>query len=464
MANLLLPNMPRHIAIVMDGNGRWARKRHLPREAGHVAGVSAVRETVRAASDVGLENLTLFAFSSENWKRPKTEVGALMGLFRAYFRSDMNELVARGVRVRIIGHRGRVAGDIQRMIEDAETRTVHNKGLNLTFAFDYGGQEEIANAARELARAAAEGRLDPETITPELFATRLFTSALPEPDLVIRTSGERRLSNFMLWQSAYAELLFVETLWPDFGRAELIQAIESFGARERRFGAVNEGAVAMSAQPHIPRASRDHAPGFKAIRWNMDWITRPLFGVGLAALAIFALTRDTPVYFASLMALIALPAAHEWHRMVARGRAFRLETAITAVTVAVVGAVAGAGCVGRRGPGAGGAGRHRRRGSGGAARQFARLGSPGRGVSGPAQPGFGRLAGIPAARCLSDHRPVRDCLGHRYRRADLRQSDRRPAPGAEAFAQQDLGRHLGRQRDRGRRFCRLLIAYLHGAP
>jgi undecaprenyl diphosphate synthase len=236
--------MPRHVAIVMDGNGRWARKRHLPREAGHVAGVSAVRETVRAASDLGLENLTLFAFSSENWKRPKTEVGALMGLFRAYFRSDMDELVTRGVRVRIIGHRGRVAGDIQRMIEDAETRTVQNKGLNLTFAFDYGGQEEIANAARELARAAAEGRLDPETITPELFATRLFTSALPEPDLVIRTSGERRLSNFLLWQSAYAELLFVETLWPDFGREELASAIESFGARERRFGAVNEGAVA----------------------------------------------------------------------------------------------------------------------------------------------------------------------------------------------------------------------------
>ena len=244
MANLLLPNMPRHIAIVMDGNGRWARKRHLPREAGHVAGVSAVRDTVRAAVDLGLENLTLFAFSSENWKRPKTEVGALMGLFRAFFRSDIEELAAKGVRVRIIGHRGRVAGDIQGMIEDAETRTVQNKGLNLTFAFDYGGQEEIANAARELARAAAEGRLDPETITPELFATRLFTSALPEPDLVIRTSGERRLSNFLLWQSAYAELLFIETLWPDFGRDELVKAIESFSARERRFGSLNAGAVA----------------------------------------------------------------------------------------------------------------------------------------------------------------------------------------------------------------------------
>ena len=237
-------HLPSHVAIIMDGNGRWARKRHLPREAGHVAGVQAVREVVRAAVDLGLENLTLFAFSSENWKRPKTEVGALMALFRRFFRNDMNELVERGSRVRIIGHRGRVAGDIQEMIEDAESRTAGNKGLNLTFAFDYGGQEEIANAARELARAAAEGRLDPETITTELFATRLFTSALPEPDLVIRTSGEHRLSNFLLWQSAYAELLFLDTLWPDFGRDALIEALQRFTARDRRFGALKSDAVA----------------------------------------------------------------------------------------------------------------------------------------------------------------------------------------------------------------------------
>jgi undecaprenyl diphosphate synthase len=233
------PVLPRHVAIIMDGNGRWARKRHLPREAGHAAGVAAVRDTVRAADEIGLRNLTLFAFSSENWKRPKTEVRALMGLFRGFFRSEMDELVRRGVRVRIIGNRGRVESDIHGMIEDAERRTAQNTGLNLTFAFDYGGQEEIANAARELARAAKEGRLDPETISPELFATRLFTSALPAPDLVIRTSGEHRLSNFLLWQSAYAELLFVETLWPDFGRADLEAAIESFAQRERRFGALN---------------------------------------------------------------------------------------------------------------------------------------------------------------------------------------------------------------------------------
>jgi undecaprenyl diphosphate synthase len=232
-------HLPRHVAIIMDGNGRWAKKRLLPREAGHVAGMGSVRAVVRQASEMGLANLTLFAFSSENWKRPKAEVGALMGLFRAYFRSDMDELVERNVRIRIIGHRGRVAGDIHQMIEDAETRTARNSGMNLTFAFDYGGQEEIAATARELARAARDGRLDPETITPELFASRLFTAGIPEPDLVIRTSGEHRLSNFLLWQSAYAELLFLDTLWPDFGREQFLDALDRFAARERRFGALN---------------------------------------------------------------------------------------------------------------------------------------------------------------------------------------------------------------------------------
>jgi undecaprenyl diphosphate synthase len=238
--------LPRHVAIIMDGNGRWAKKRYLPREAGHYAGMKAVRETVRACCDIGLENLTLYAFSSENWKRPKTEVGALMGLFRTYFRSDMDELVERNVKMRIIGHRGRVAADIQQMILDSESRTAKNTGMNLTFAFDYGGQEEIVAAAQELARAAREGRLDPETITPELFAARLFTSGLPEPDLVIRTSGEHRLSNFLLWQSAYAELLFLDTLWPDFDRATLEAAMAKFAGRERRFGALDldPGAVA----------------------------------------------------------------------------------------------------------------------------------------------------------------------------------------------------------------------------
>jgi len=244
MTNAAANSLPRHVAIIMDGNGRWAKKRYLPREAGHYAGMGAVRETVRAACDMGLQNLTLFAFSSENWKRPKTEVGALMGLFRAYFRSDMDELVERNVRMRIIGHRGRVAGDIQQMIQDSENRTAANTGLNLTFAFDYGGQEEIAATVREMARAAKEGRLDPETITPEMFASRLFTAGTPDPDLIIRTSGEHRLSNFLLWQSAYAELLFLDTLWPDFDRAVLAGALEQFAARERRFGALDSEAVA----------------------------------------------------------------------------------------------------------------------------------------------------------------------------------------------------------------------------
>jgi undecaprenyl diphosphate synthase len=232
--------LPRHVAIVMDGNGRWASKRHLPRQAGHVAGVNAVRDVVRAATDIGLEALTLFAFSSENWKRPAMEVGALMGLFRLYFRNDMKEVAERGAKVRIIGNRTRVDADILRMIEEAESNTAANTGLNLTFAFDYGGQEEIAAAARELAQAAKEGRLDPGAITPELLSSRLFTAGLPEPDLVIRTSGERRLSNFLLWQSAYAELLFVETLWPDFDRAAFLAALEQFSKRERRFGALPE--------------------------------------------------------------------------------------------------------------------------------------------------------------------------------------------------------------------------------
>src|SRR5277367_3983178 len=182
--------LPRHVAIIMDGNGRWARKRHLPRAAGHVQGVSTVRTVVRAASDVGLENLTLYAFSSENWKRPTTEVSHLMGLFRAYFRDDVADLVARNVRMRVIGNRNRADEDILGMIEEGERRTAANTGLNLVFAFDYGGQEEIANAARLLAVAAAKRELDPSIITPEYFATKLQTDGLPDPDLIVRTSGE----------------------------------------------------------------------------------------------------------------------------------------------------------------------------------------------------------------------------------------------------------------------------------
>ncbi len=237
-------NLPRHVAIIMDGNGRWARKRHLPRAAGHVAGVNAVRAVVRAATDIGLGNLTLYAFSSENWKRPRSEVSHLMGLFRAYFRQDVDELVARNVRMRIIGSRARADADILGMIEDGELRTAANTGCNVTFAFDYGSQEEIADAARAMAEEAARGELDPAVITPQFLASRLQTHALPDPDLIIRTSGERRLSNFLLWQAAYAEFVFVDTLWPDFTGEQFLAALESFASRERRFGALTPEAVA----------------------------------------------------------------------------------------------------------------------------------------------------------------------------------------------------------------------------
>lgn len=243
-ATLRTEDLPRHVAIIMDGNGRWARRRHLPRAAGHVAGVSAVRAVVRAATDIGLENLTLYAFSSENWKRPPTEVNHLMGLFRSYFHDDVDELVERNVRMRIIGNRSRSARDILNMIEDGEERTAANSGLNLTFAFDYGAREEIAGAARAMAEASARGELDPASITADYFARHLFMSGAPDPDLVIRTSGERRLSNFLLWQSAYAELVFVDTLWPDFSRAQFVEALRDYAQRERRFGSVAPEAVA----------------------------------------------------------------------------------------------------------------------------------------------------------------------------------------------------------------------------
>lgn len=231
---------PRHVAIIMDGNGRWAQKRHLPRKAGHVAGVSAVREVVRQACDIGLENMTLYAFSSENWKRPATEVGALMGLFRLFFRNDIRELADLGVRIRIIGSRERISPDIREMIVEAEEVTRYNTGLNLILAFDYGGHEEITQAAQSLAGDVAKGLLSPEDITPERLNSRMYTAGIPAPDLLIRTSGERRLSNFLLWQAAYAELLFVDTLWPDFGRNEFMDALVAFSQRERRFGALPE--------------------------------------------------------------------------------------------------------------------------------------------------------------------------------------------------------------------------------
>ncbi len=227
----------RHIAIIMDGNGRWAKARGLPRIAGHRQGVNAVRSLVRDIDDLGLEYLTLYGFSSENWNRPQSEVNDLMGLMRLYINRDLKELIERGVRVRIIGARHNLAPDIVSLIENAEQRSRHNSRLTLAIAFNYGGRDEIISAAQSLAEEVRKGNLSPVDITAELFPQYLYAHDIPDPDLLIRTSGEKRLSNFLTWQSAYAELVFVKTLWPDFTRQNLIDAIDEYFQRDRRFGA-----------------------------------------------------------------------------------------------------------------------------------------------------------------------------------------------------------------------------------
>jgi undecaprenyl diphosphate synthase len=227
---------PVHVAIIMDGNGRWAKLRGLPRTAGHRRGVEAVRETVKAATDLGIGYLTLYGFSSENWNRPPPEVDDLMGLLRFYLRSEIAELHRQGVRLRSIGDRARLAPDIVRLIEEAEERTRANMKLNLTIALSYGGRNEILRAMRMIASDVAAGRLAADAVDETALEERLFTLGLPDPDLVIRTSGEQRISNFLLWQSAYSELVFDDCLWPDFGRENLRRAVEEFQRRERRYG------------------------------------------------------------------------------------------------------------------------------------------------------------------------------------------------------------------------------------
>jgi undecaprenyl diphosphate synthase len=228
--------VPRHVAIIMDGNGRWAKKRFLPRLAGHRAGVEAVRRVSRAARAMGIEALTLYAFSSENWRRPAEEIGDLMGLLRHFIRSDLDELASENVRLRVIGDYRRFAPDLVAMVDDAVARTSGNTGPLLVIALNYGAQTELAAVARRLAERARAGELDPAAIDPELIERELDTHYLPPLDLLIRTSGEQRLSNFLLWQAAYAELLFVDTLWPDFTEAALADAVRAFGGRQRRFG------------------------------------------------------------------------------------------------------------------------------------------------------------------------------------------------------------------------------------
>jgi undecaprenyl diphosphate synthase len=227
---------PRHVAIIMDGNGRWAAARGLPRVEGHRRGVEALRKTVRAARELGVSVLTIFSFSSENWSRPQSEIRDLLLLLRRFVRNDLAELHKSNVRVRIIGERDDLAHDIRGLLEEAEDLTRDNDGFTLVVAFNYGARQEIARAARRLAEEAAAGQLKPEAITPELLARRLDAPDLPDPDLIIRTSGEQRLSNFLLWQSAYSELIFVPLYWPDFDRAALEGAIAEYRRRERRFG------------------------------------------------------------------------------------------------------------------------------------------------------------------------------------------------------------------------------------
>lgn len=231
--------MPEHIAIIMDGNGRWAAKRGLSRSEGHKQGVESVRRVVRGAIELKLKHLTLFSFSSENWARPESEIRDLMNLLRRFIRTDLADLHKHGVRIRVIGARSGVEGDIIRLIEDAVALTSKNNGLQLTVAFNYGSRDEIARAAKKLAHKVARGELSPEDVTPEAIGQQLDTAGLPDPDLLIRTSGEVRLSNFLLWQCAYSEFLFSDTYWPDFGKEELERAIAEFQSRDRRFGGLS---------------------------------------------------------------------------------------------------------------------------------------------------------------------------------------------------------------------------------
>jgi undecaprenyl diphosphate synthase len=228
---------PVHVAVIMDGNGRWAKARGLPRVAGHKRGAEAVRRTVRGAAELGVEYLTLYGFSSENWKRPAAEVDDLMTLLRVYLVNEIDELHRQGVRLRVIGQRGRLNAEIVRLIEQAEQQTAANRKLNLTVALSYGGRAEIAGAARRIAEEVKAGRLEPGSVDEALFAGHLLTRDIPDPDLLIRTSGEKRISNFLLWQCAYAELVFLDRLWPDFTRDDLEDAIREFHGRDRRYGA-----------------------------------------------------------------------------------------------------------------------------------------------------------------------------------------------------------------------------------
>ncbi len=234
---------PRHIALIMDGNGRWAAERGLPRIEGHRRGVEALRRTVRAAGDLGVEIMTIYSFSAENWSRPASEISDLMGLLRRFIRNDLAELHKSNVRVRIIGERRGLDPEIRRLLEESEELTRHNSGLLLVVAFNYGGRQEIARAAERIAALVKAGTMQPEDVNADSIGRHLDAADLPDPDLVIRTSGEQRLSNFLLWQSAYSEFVFVPVYWPEFDRTALETAIAEYRRRERRFGGLRRVAT-----------------------------------------------------------------------------------------------------------------------------------------------------------------------------------------------------------------------------
>ncbi len=230
---------PAHVAVIMDGNGRWAKARGLPRTAGHAKGAEAVRRTVEAAGELGIRYLTLFGFSSENWKRPKDEIGDLMGLMRRYLRSEIAEIHSQGICLKVIGERTRLDADIVALIEDAEALTARNDRMTLVLAISYGARQELAGAVRQIAQSVQAGELAPEDVDEAAIERCLLTAGIPDPDILIRTSGEQRISNFLLWQLAYTELVFVDRLWPDFGAVDLAEAITEFHRRDRRYGATD---------------------------------------------------------------------------------------------------------------------------------------------------------------------------------------------------------------------------------
>ena len=242
------PGTPSHVGLIMDGNGRWASKRGLPRLEGHRRGLEALRCAVRTALEFSLDYLTVYSFSAENWSRPFDEVQDLMGLLKRFIRKDLIDLHNSGVRIKVIGHRADLQPDILGLLEEAETLTKLNEKLTLVVAFNYGGRQEIASAAREIARRFADGKLRESDIDASLLASYLDTTGIPDPDLIIRTSGEQRLSNFLLWQSAYAEFVFLPVLWPDFDRNAFAAALTEFAARDRRFGGIGTPPQAKAAR------------------------------------------------------------------------------------------------------------------------------------------------------------------------------------------------------------------------